>query len=58
MSDTQKMDDFFLETRTLIDQLGEIALVLPEGFVSSIILNAMPKLYKDLLSLISRNELR
>ena len=34
MSDTQKLDDFFLETETLVDQLGEIALALPEELIS------------------------
>lgn len=58
MSDTQKMDDFFLETRTLVDQLGEIALVLPEELISIIVLNAMQKLYKGFgQSLISRDDL-
>ena len=57
MSDTQKMDDFFLETRTLVDQLGEIALALPEELISIMVLNAMPKLYKGFVqSLISRDE--
>ena len=57
MSDTQKMDDFFLETRTLVDQLGEIALALPEELISIMVLIAMPKLYKGFVqSLISRDE--
>lgn len=46
MSDTQKMDKLFLETRSLVDQLGEIALALPEELISIIVLNALPKLYK------------
>lgn len=58
MSDTQKMDKLFLETRSLVDQLGEIALALPEELISIIVLNALPKLYKGFVqSLISRNEL-
>lgn len=46
MSDTQKMDGVFLETKILVDQLGEIVLVLPEELISIIVLNAIPKLYK------------
>jgi hypothetical protein len=52
------MDDFFLETRTLVDQLGEIVIVLPKELISIIAWNAMPKLYKGFVqSLISRDEL-
>jgi hypothetical protein len=40
------MDGFFLETKTLVNQLGEIVLVLPEDLISIIVLNAMRKLYK------------
>lgn len=58
MSDAQRMDEFFLETRSLVDQLGEIALALPEELISIIVLNALPKLYKGFVqSLISRDEL-
>ena len=58
MSETQKMDEFFLKTRSLVDQLGEIALALPEKLISIIVLNALPKLYKGFVqSLISRDEL-
>jgi hypothetical protein len=39
------MDGFFLETKTLVTQLGEIVLVLPEDLISIIVLNDMPKLY-------------
>ena len=46
MSDTQKMDGVFLETRILVHQLGEIVLVLPKELISIIVLNAIPKLYK------------
>jgi hypothetical protein len=52
------MNDFFLETGTLVDQLGEIVLVLPKELISIIVWNAMPKLYKGFVqSLISRDEL-
>ena len=58
MSEAQRMDEFFLETRNLVDQLGEIALALPEELISIIVLNALPKLYKGFVqSLISRDEL-
>lgn len=58
MNDTQKMDEFFLETRSLVDQLGEIALALPEELISIIVLNALPKVYKGFVqSLVSRDEL-
>ena len=58
MSDTQKMDEFFLETRSLVDQLGEIALALPGELILIIVLNALPKLYKGFVqSLINRDEL-
>lgn len=58
MNDTQRMDEFFLETRSLVDQLGEIALALPEELISIIVLNALLKLYKGFVqSLISRDEL-
>ena len=58
MNEAQRMDEFFLETRNLVDQLGEIALALPEELISIIVLHALPKLYKFFVqSLISRDEL-